>query len=125
MLKKMASSTMEFESTVRGYHVYKRTWTPVVGESLAAAREFGNIHDMTAVALFRGGVKVGHIPMKISRLCSSFITKGGTIEAVITGSRQFAADLPQGGLDIPCKYIFFLEERGLCEGWNVDLRRCM
>ena len=79
---------MEFESTVRGYHVYKRTWTPVIGESLTAAREFGNIH---AVALFSGGVKIGHIPMKMSRLCSSFITRGGTIEVVITGSRQFAA----------------------------------
>ena len=61
-------------------------------------------------------MQVGHIHiMQISRLCSTFITRGGTIEAVITGSRQFTADLLQGELDIPCK---FLEESGLCD---IDL----
>ena len=69
-----------------------------------AAKELGNVHDRNAVALFRADMKVGHIPMKISQLYNSFITKGGTIEVVIMESRQFAADLPQGGLDIPCKY---------------------
>lgn len=98
--------TVELSSTVRGYHVYMRMWTPVVGGSLMAEKEPCNIHDRNAVALFRGDMKVGHVPRKISVLCSSFITRGGTIEAVVTGSWQFAGDLPQGGLDVPCKYIF-------------------
>ena len=41
----------------------------------------------------------------------SFITRGGTIQAIVTGSRQYAADLPQGGLDVPCKYLFIGEKR--------------
>ena len=45
-------STIEYLSTVRGFHVYMRTWTPVVGESLTAVREPGNVHDRNAVALF-------------------------------------------------------------------------
>ena len=28
------------------------------------------------------------------------------MEAVITGAGHFADDLPQCGLDVPCKYIF-------------------
>ena len=87
--------TLEFLSTIRGYHVYMRTWTPVPGESLMAVKESGNIYDRNAVALLGGDMKVGHIPMKISGLCSSFITRGGTIEALVSGSRQYATDLPQ------------------------------
>ena len=38
------------ESAVRGFHVYKPTWTPVVGEELTAEREPGNSEDRFAVA---------------------------------------------------------------------------
>ena len=41
----MAYSTLGLLSTVHVYHAYKRMWTPVVGESLTAARESGNVHD--------------------------------------------------------------------------------
>ena len=62
----MATSTIEYLSTVCGFHVYMRTWTPVGGESLTAVREPGNVPNRNAVALFRGDTKVGRIPMKIS-----------------------------------------------------------
>ena len=48
----MATGTIEYLSTVRGFHVYMRMWTPVVGESLTAVREPGNVHDRNTVALF-------------------------------------------------------------------------
>ena len=119
----MTYSTFKLLSTVRGYHIYRRMWTPVVGKSLMAVRESGNVHDRNAIALFRGDMKIGHIPMKISRLCNSFITRGGTIEAVVTGSIQFATDLPQGGLDIPCKY-FLQETRIWRERGGILLNCC-
>ena len=50
-VEKMAYSTLGLLSTVRGYHVYRRMWIPVVGENLTAARESGNVHDKNAVAL--------------------------------------------------------------------------
>ena len=37
------------ESAVRSFHVYKPTWTPVIGEELTAEREPGNSEDQFAV----------------------------------------------------------------------------
>ena len=52
----MADSTSDLaiyckESVVRGHHVFKRIWTPVVGEVLTVAREAGNTEDRFAVAV--------------------------------------------------------------------------
>ena len=33
---------VEFRSVVRGYHIYKRVWTPVLGEQLSTNQEHGN-----------------------------------------------------------------------------------
>ena len=34
------------------------------------------------------------------------MSRGGNIEAVVTGPKQYAADLDQGRLDIPCWFTF-------------------
>ena len=88
--------------------MYKRRWTAANGEVLQTEKEEPeNPHDRYAVSLIKEEIGiVGHVPKKISKLCHSFLSRGGTIEVVITGPCQFAEDLPQGGLDIPCKYIF-------------------
>ena len=49
---------------------------------------------------------VGHVPRKLSSICSLFIRRGGSISCRVTGSRRFSEDLPQGGLEIPCLLIF-------------------
>ena len=50
---------------------------------------------------------IGHIPRKLSAACSLFLRLGGTMNCEITdGHRQYSADLPQGGLEIPCKFVF-------------------
>ena len=54
------------------------------------------------VAVLRHGSVVGHIPRRISAACSLFIERNGRIHCRITGPRQYSADLPQGGLEIPC-----------------------
>jgi len=51
-------------------------------------------------------ITVGHVPRLILMVCSIFIRRGGTIACVVTGPRQYSSDLPQGGLEIPCRYIF-------------------
>ena len=48
---------------------------------------------------------VGHVPRKFS-ICSIFIRKGGTISCQVSGGRRYSADLPQGGLEIPCVLKF-------------------
>lgn len=67
---------LEVVSSIRGYTIYKAIWTPIVGEILSAEREPDNIH---TVALCAEDLKVGNIPLKLSRLCNSFLTRGGTI----------------------------------------------
>ena len=44
---------------------------------------------------------VGHIPRRLSAICSLFIRQGGAINCRVNGHRRYPADLPQGGLEIP------------------------
>ena len=65
------------ESDVRGFHVYRAAWTPVLGEELTAEREPGNLENL--FALKRGGETVGHVPREISKICWLFIHWGGAL----------------------------------------------
>ena len=99
------------ESMARGYHEYKSVWEdPVHGEELNCTRDIGNSHDPMAVAILKeidgATVTVGHVPRRISALCSVFIRRGGTIRCIVNGDRRYSADLPQGGLEIPCRLVF-------------------
>ena len=50
---------------------------------------------------------IGHVTQKISAVCSIFIQRGGSLTCIIINShRQHPADLPQSGLQIPCKLEF-------------------
>ena len=98
----------ESEQCVRGYHIYKREWVPFIGEELLCHREIGNISDPYAVAVLKpeSSQVVGHVPRKISAICSLFLDLRGTIDCKITGPRRHSSDLLQGGLEVPCKLIF-------------------
>ena len=54
----------------------------------------------------KGRLIVGHVPRKISAVCYLFLRRSGTISCEVTDRRRYSADLPQGGLEIPCKLIF-------------------
>ena len=43
----------DIDSVVRGHHVYKTVWTPVIGEQLHLEKESGNPHDDFAVAVIK------------------------------------------------------------------------
>ena len=97
-------------SSVRGFHVYADVWTPSVGEILICERESGNPSDLYAVAIKKGMEVVGHVPRKMSAACSLFLRLGGVLHCEITDShRRYSSDLPQGGLEIPCKFVFQCE----------------
>ena len=99
---------MEFaiDSCVRGHHVSKMFWLPMLGEELLCERGSGNLTDPYAVAVLNNTVTVRYVPQKISAACSLFLCNNGTILCIITGNRRFSADLLQGGLEIPCKLKF-------------------
>ena len=56
----------EKESVVRGHHIYKSVWTPVIGEELSVEREQNNQHDRHAVAVVKDDAIVGHMLRAIS-----------------------------------------------------------
>ena len=82
-----------FDSCIRGHRVSKDFWMPVINEELVCAQESGNPHDPYAVVIKKGSLVVGHVPRKISAVCSLFL-RAGTITATVTDSRQYSNDLP-------------------------------
>ena len=82
--------------------MYQENWSgATVGEELVCQRETGNIRDAFAVSVMRASEVVGHIPRKISCICSVFLRRGGSLCCIVTGSRRYSR-VPQGGLEIPC-----------------------
>jgi hypothetical protein len=61
-----------YDSCIRGFHVYKDVWNPVVGETLNAEREkkLDNPADKYAVSVMKDGNIVGHVPRKNSGFLS-------------------------------------------------------
>ena len=68
-------STAEFDSYIRGYHVYQVVWTPVVGEMLLLKQEPTNTMDVSAVAVCKENEIVGHVRFNISSLISQFLRR--------------------------------------------------
>ena len=119
----LATGSYEFLSVVRGHHVYKDIWTPVIDEQLTVKKEDSNEHDRYALSVVRHGSDfsdetyseaeedaattgavsseaiVGHVPREYSKLLWFFIHRGGSIVCKITERRQKG-----NGLEVPCSY---------------------
>ena len=107
----VSMSSFTVETVVRGFHIYKEVWHAVIGDVLPCRRDLGNPHDLYAVAMVRASNTVGHVPRRISSVCSIFLRRGGSISCTITGIRQYSGDLPQGGLEVPCLLKFEGDEK--------------
>ena len=95
-------STLDVTSVVRGHHIYKEVWRPIVGERLLVTNEVGNAHDRRAVSVQKEGQIVGHVPRQISRIIFYFLRREGTAGiCVIVGRRKKGK-----GLEVPCIYQF-------------------
>ena len=96
--------TFESESCVRGYHIYQELWEAAVGEDLECQRESGNTADAYAVSVLREGTIIGHLPRKISRVCTLFIRRGSRaifhfdIRTIDTGSRRLEQIFTRGSV---------------------------
>ena len=102
-----ATYTYEMESEIRGYHVYRSSWKPKIGDFLLTDQEVSNKDDKFAVAVYEelgihGKKIVGHLPMEFSRIATYFIENGGEISCQVTGQRKHSKG-PRGGMAIPCK----------------------
>ena len=83
----MGDFHVSFKSAVRGHHVYKDVWNPVLQEELPTQQEQGNPEDRYAISVMKAGIIVGHVPKEISKICWKFIDREGTITCKITGRR--------------------------------------
>ena len=113
-------SSYEFDSFIRGFHVYQHIWTPVEGQTYSCTCEPGNEQDCNAVAVMYEDRAVGHIPFAISKCISLFLTLSRSfLETKVTRKR-----INRGGgygLDVPCKYRIVSKYCKL-EVWYVRTR---
>ena len=66
----------------------------------------GNAHDMFAVAVYRDGSVVGHLPREIAQTCWYFLKKADSkILCKLTEKRQLSS-VHGIGLVVPCVYTF-------------------
>ena len=96
----MANTSYEVRSVIRGYHVYKSIWTPVIRERLQMRMDKRNEYDPTAVSVVKGDQVVGYVPKKMARVFFSFLANEGT-----SGYCIIAGCVRRGyGLEVPCIY---------------------
>ena len=67
-----------FESMVRGYHVYKDVWDATIRETLPCKVESGNASDPYAVALKQGSTIAGHVNGRAMPWNSTSVQKNQT-----------------------------------------------
>ena len=97
------AESFRIESVVRGHHVYKAVWAPLLGEQLETERELDNEHDRFAVAVIKAGQTVGHMPIEISKISWYFLQRRtNNINCIISEKRKRS----EKGLEVPCTYVF-------------------
>ena len=70
----------EMLSCVHGYHEYQRVWTAALGKELRFETEMQrNPRYPYAIVVQKDGITVGHLPCKISRICSLCFNKSWKI----------------------------------------------
>lgn len=96
---------------MRGHHAYKDIFEPVIGTTLTLQQEPENAKDPHAVAIVEDtGRVVGHIPLALSRIVSSFLKRANhKATAEICGKQ-----INRGsglGLELPVIYKIYGERK--------------
>ena len=87
-------------SVVRGHHICKSVWTPLLGERLPVRSETGNNHKYAVSVVKHGGI-VGHLTRELSRIVWQCILHGSQVTCEDTGKRKL-----RNALEVPCIYKF-------------------
>ena len=95
---------LKFSAAIRGFHCYRRIWSPKENEELNCLQEQGNAFDIFAIkTICQNGKIVGHLPREISRITKFILDRGARVNAVLTSNHYRRSPLVQGGLEIPCE----------------------
>ena len=97
----------EFDSAVRGYHYYRRYWSPQENEIVKCYYESGNPFDIFGLKTCsnQDPRAVGHLPQEISRITKYLLESCAEIEGQLTSTHNRRSPITQGGLEIPYKVI--------------------
>ena len=107
---------VEFICAIRGHHVCKTSWTPVLNEKLECKkdnREEALSHDKHSVGVFkRDETLVGHVPIEISRIIDYFMQNNekNFLSATVVGSRK-----REIGLVVPAKSSAYAADRRVAD----------
>lgn len=106
---------VDFETVIRGHHVYKSVWTPAKGHELQCkqdTRAEAKEHDPNAIGVYLVSEcdekkLVGHVPIELSRLLKNFLDANdeNKLCAQITGKRK-----REVGLVVPANFTAFTTE---------------
>ena len=83
-MDRTTSMLFSVSSMVQGYHIYKDSWDPSIGEELPCQRKAENYTNLFAIVIMKDDNIVGRVPRKISTVCSLFLHQG-LIVCHITG----------------------------------------
>ena len=109
-IKVIVTRNFEMVSYVKGYHVYKTLWNPLIGEFLLREREPDNPIDKYAVCVKKENKIVGHLPLgksgKFAKTIFYFLRAYKLISCkiVVMGNPVNLSD--DEGMQVPCKLIF-------------------
>ena len=76
------SRTLELTATVRGFHVFRKKWKPVLNEQMDCLQEQGNDYDVFCIKTCKPDkTTVGHLPREISLPTKFLLDLGAEIVA--------------------------------------------
>ena len=81
------STEIEVLSCVHGCHVYKDRWAAAVGELLMCSTELTNVSVRNIVTVIKEGTTIRHLPWKIFKICSIFVSSDSEISCKVTESK--------------------------------------
>jgi hypothetical protein len=101
--------SFDFNSFIRGFHVYMSIWEPEIDEVLNCIHEKGNKSDKFAIAVQKNGKTVGHAPRENAKIMYFYLKRGGHITVTVTGSK---VNRGEGlGIEVPGIYRFVGPEK--------------
>ena len=122
----VATKNLELKNYIKGHHVYKVVWTPVVGEVLQVEMEPNNLVEKYAVCTRKDGQVVEHLKKGLTgRFAKTifYFLRGESYSqcsAKIVGSR---CNLGDGeGLQMPCE-LHILGQKRFVERLKEELSK--
>ena len=99
------SELKNISCAVRGFHYYRRYWTPYLGEELICQHDDSNAFDVFAIKTCskENGGTYGHLPKEISRATNFLIDRGALVFVDESSNHYRCSPLVQGGLEISCR----------------------